>query len=60
MRGIYHNTFFAKWYFEKPDIRPLFAQSCNARFLMNHVISSSTDLLLDDHLPHHVWYPGIA
>ncbi|KAB5569907.1 hypothetical protein GE09DRAFT_957716, partial [Coniochaeta sp. 2T2.1] len=60
VRGIHHNTFFAKWYSEQPGIQPLLAQSCNARFLMNNDTSWATDLLPDDHLPRQIWYPGLA
>ncbi|KAB5554734.1 hypothetical protein GE09DRAFT_1287224 [Coniochaeta sp. 2T2.1] len=60
MRGIHHNTFFAKWYAEQPGIHPLLAQSCNARFLMNNDTSWATDSLPDGHLPRQIWYPGLA
>lgn len=60
VRGIYHNTFFAKWYSKQPDLPALEARCCYARFLMNNDISWATDSLPDDHLPEFIWFPTTA
>ncbi|OIW29065.1 hypothetical protein CONLIGDRAFT_406904 [Coniochaeta ligniaria NRRL 30616] len=60
VRGIYHDTFFAKWVSEEKDMYPRFARCCNARFLMNDDISWATEDLKVEYLPQLIWYPHVA
>jgi hypothetical protein len=57
VHGIYHHTFFAKYISERPNLDPLYAQSCHARFLMDDDLSWVTESLPDEHLPELIWYP---
>lgn len=67
VRGIYHDTFFAKWSSEQPrqanDPALHFTalelhRRCNTRCLMNNNMSWATDALPDEELPQSFWYPG--
>ncbi|KAF2664288.1 hypothetical protein BT63DRAFT_460593 [Microthyrium microscopicum] len=65
IRGIYHSTMFAKWWFQerkrslkgRGDIGDIEA-AINARFIMDNDISSITDETPDYVLPYLIWYPA--
>ncbi|KAF3909250.1 hypothetical protein ABW20_dc0105174 [Dactylellina cionopaga] len=66
VRGIYHNTMFAKWYslqmvpFERNVTNSFerIMRAINARFIMNNDLSRITDDLDDRYLPYLIWYPA--
>lgn len=62
VRGIYHDTFFAKWVAEEKGMYPRFARCCNARFLMNDDISwAPEEGLKEEYLPQlsEAWIPNL-
>lgn len=70
MRGIFHNTLFAKWWADrlmnKPEILDglptahirAIRKAINARFIMNNDLSRITEFTPADELPYCIWYPG--
>ncbi|KAK2598275.1 hypothetical protein N8I77_011699 [Diaporthe amygdali] len=56
IRGIYHNTMFAKWCSLQPDAGQ-HASAINARFIMTNDLSRITDDTPDADLPRQIWYP---
>ncbi|KAL2814161.1 hypothetical protein BJX63DRAFT_431564 [Aspergillus granulosus] len=65
VRGIYHDTMFAKWWSLQPDhpdslglMGPIRA-ACHARFIMNDLthIDKETD---EENFPYVIWYPHFA
>ena len=59
VRGIYHNTMFAKWWSLQPDANR-FGRAINARFIMNNDLSRINDQTLATELPYMIWYPTWA
>jgi hypothetical protein len=62
VRGIYHNTFFAKWCFQQPDLER-FRKFVYARFIVNDDLTWIDDIdvsLPQEHLPYTIWYPQLA
>ncbi|KAK2752383.1 hypothetical protein FQN55_007423 [Onygenales sp. PD_40] len=59
IRGIYHNTMFAKWWSLQPNANE-YQRAINARFIMNNAISHITPETPDWHLPSCIWYPSRA
>ena len=59
VRGIYHNTMFAKWW-SKQTLSGYTAlkTAIDARFIMNNVLSG--DRSGDHNLPYLIWYPTLA
>lgn len=62
VRGIYHNTMFAKWWslqIHKPDgVRGrAIERAITARFIMNNDISRVTSTTDERDLPYLMWYP---
>lgn len=62
IRGIYHNTMFAKWWSllaTKPrhTSEHHIERAINARFIMNNDISRITERTSDLDLPYLIWYP---
>jgi len=53
VRGIYHDTMFAKWWSQQPDALDdsRIQSAINARFIMNNDLSRITDETPDSHLP---------
>ncbi|KJJ29148.1 hypothetical protein AFLA70_13g006030 [Aspergillus flavus AF70] len=61
VRGIYHNTMFAKWWSLQPDISDYRIQrAIYARFIMDNDISRITPETPCNELPYLIWYPAIA
>ncbi|OBT60948.1 hypothetical protein VE03_09297, partial [Pseudogymnoascus sp. 23342-1-I1] len=62
MRGIFHNTMFAKWWSLQPEIKTRFSstirRTINARFIMNNDLSRITDDTPDNDLPYNIYYPS--
>ncbi|KFZ22978.1 hypothetical protein V502_02543 [Pseudogymnoascus sp. VKM F-4520 (FW-2644)] len=63
MRGIFHNTMFAKWWSLQPEAKDP-DQKClrsgiNARFIMNNDLSRITDDTPEDDLPYNIFYPSL-
>lgn len=56
VRGIYHNTMFAKWCSLQPDTAQ-YACAINARFIMTNDLSRITENTRDEDLPHQIWFP---
>lgn len=56
VRGIYHNTMFAKWCSLQPDAAQ-YASAINARFIMTNDLSRITENTRDEDLPHQIWFP---
>ncbi|KAF4224827.1 hypothetical protein CNMCM6457_008888 [Aspergillus fumigatiaffinis] len=57
VRGIYHNTMFAKWWTLQPGREPYqIEQAINARFIMNNDLSRITPETRC--LPYCIWYPS--
>ncbi|KAF5562986.1 hypothetical protein FPHYL_5411 [Fusarium phyllophilum] len=61
VRGINHNTFFAKWCFEKPELAVL-QKSVHARFIMNDDLMwlSNNRSFAKEDVPRIIWYPQTA
>ncbi|KAK2800702.1 hypothetical protein FQN50_008012 [Emmonsiellopsis sp. PD_5] len=59
IRGIYHNTMFAKWWSLQPDVSR-YQRAINARFIMNNAISHITPETPQYDLPRCIWYPSRA
>ncbi|BCS26790.1 uncharacterized protein APUU_51501S [Aspergillus puulaauensis] len=59
VRGIYHNTMFAKWWsLQKPSFMSSSVQKAiNARFIMNNDLSRITPET--KHLAYCIWYPSV-
>ncbi|KAL4896952.1 hypothetical protein BDV59DRAFT_169423 [Aspergillus ambiguus] len=58
VRGIYHNTMFAKWWSLQPGKLPyLVEQAINARFIMSNDLSRMTSDTKA--LPYCIWYPSV-
>lgn len=67
VRGIYHNTMFAKWWsiqtipqdFDSAFLHyPHIKAATNARFIMNNDLSHIDENTKD--VPYLIWYPGLA
>lgn len=56
VRGIYHNTMFAKWCSLQPD-SGRYASAITARFIMTNDLSRITDEYPDHDLPRQIWFP---
>ena len=57
VRGIHHNTMFAKWWsLQQTDSKEIH-RAINARFIMNNDLSRITDDTPDEALPSQIWYP---
>ncbi|KAI8174693.1 hypothetical protein K4K53_007742 [Colletotrichum sp. SAR 10_77] len=59
IRGIYHNTMFAKWMSLQPD-NDRFRRAINARFIMSNDVSRITSDTPEWALPYLIWYPARA
>lgn len=56
VRGIYHNTMFAKWCsLQSGAVQS--ARAINARFIMTNDLSRITENTRDEDLPHQIWFP---
>lgn len=64
VRGIYHDTMFARWWSMQPDMpsepMALIRQAILARFIMNNDLSRITEETPENHLPYLIWYPHWA
>ncbi|EON69336.1 hypothetical protein W97_08596 [Coniosporium apollinis CBS 100218] len=61
VRGVYHNTMFAKWWSLQPTIDDYRIQcAINARFIMNNDLSRISPDTRDSVLPYCIWYPAVA
>lgn len=61
IRGIYHNTLFAKWYSLQPAAtESRFARAITARFIMSNDLSRVTATTPPEELPYLIWYPTLA
>ncbi|KFY34087.1 hypothetical protein V494_07071 [Pseudogymnoascus sp. VKM F-4513 (FW-928)] len=62
LRGIFHNTMFAKWWSLQPEakarLQTRLRRAINARFIMNNDLSRITKDTLDDDLPYNIYYPS--
>ena len=59
VRGIYHNTFFAVWWFKQPGQTPSRIQpAINARYIMNNVLAGAPYPKGD--IPYLIWWPTKA
>ncbi|OBT51233.1 hypothetical protein VE04_09110 [Pseudogymnoascus sp. 24MN13] len=60
MRGIFHNTMFAKWWSLQPEVthHQHLRQAINARFIMNNDLSRITDDTPYSDLPYNIYYPA--
>lgn len=56
VRGIYHNTMFAKWFSLQPDADQ-YARAISARFIMANDLSRITYDTHDSDIPRQIWYP---
>ncbi|EWG47509.1 hypothetical protein FVEG_07590 [Fusarium verticillioides 7600] len=61
VHGIYHNTFFAKWCFEQPELAVL-QKFVHARFIMDDDLTWLNDerSFTKDDMPRIIWYPQTA
>lgn len=59
VRGIHHNTLFAKWYSLQPDANQ-YATAITARFIMSNDLSRITEDTDDRDIPSQIWYPQRA
>ncbi|RBQ72279.1 hypothetical protein FVER14953_07590 [Fusarium verticillioides] len=61
VRGIYHNTFFARWCYEQPHLSVL-RKFVHARFIMNDDLTwfKHNQPISKDDLPRIIWYPQQA
>ncbi|KAH8429506.1 uncharacterized protein LDX57_007168 [Aspergillus melleus] len=57
VRGIYHNTLFAKWWSTQPDSSYNVSMAINARYIMNNDLSRITPDTVS--LPYVIWYPSM-
>jgi hypothetical protein len=63
VRGIYHETMFAKWWSLQPELPiayPDIRRAINARFIMNNDLSRITKNTKKNELPYLIWYPHWA
>jgi hypothetical protein len=62
VRGIYHDTMFAKWWSQQPEAlnHPWLQSAINARFIMNNDLSRITDTTPDNHIPLLIHKPTLA
>lgn len=62
VRGIYHNTLFALWWFRQDQfkISMRIRKAVVARMIMNNVVLPSISQMRDKDLPYLIWYPSIA
>lgn len=60
IRGIYHNTLFAKWWSLQPDPTISYKSSITARFIMNNDLSRISPDSNPASLPYCIWYPTLA
>lgn len=63
IRGIYHNTQFARWWSRQhlPSFsQARFRKAINARLIMNNVLSTIDETTRDDEVPYLIWYPTVA
>lgn len=62
IRGIYHNTMFAKWWSIQSNRHrsPKIEAAINARFIMNNDLSRLSKDTPEEHLPYLIYYPGWA
>ncbi len=66
VRGIYHNTMFAKWWSIQVEVNGdrygnnTIRAAVNARFIMNNDLSRVTADTPDAQLPYLIWYPAVA
>ena len=62
MRGIFHNTMFARWWSLQPEVKdPLnqyLRRAINARFIMNNDLSRITDDTPEEDLPYNIYFPS--
>ncbi|VTT72589.1 unnamed protein product, partial [Fusarium fujikuroi] len=58
VRGIYHNTFFARWCYNQPHLAVL-RKFVHARFIMNDDLTwfNHNQPISKDDLPRVIWYP---
>lgn len=56
VRGIYHNTLFAKWWSLQPDANK-YTSDITARFIMSNDLSRITEDTDDADIPSQIWYP---
>lgn len=56
VRGIYHNTMFAKWCSLQLDVGR-YTTAISARFIMTNDLSRITDETPDADLPRQIWFP---
>ncbi|KLO90242.1 Uncharacterized protein LW93_5699 [Fusarium fujikuroi] len=61
VRGIYHNTFFAKWCYEQADLAVL-QKFVHARFVMNDDLTwlNNERPFTKEDVPRIIWYPQTA
>ncbi|KAF5631720.1 hypothetical protein F52700_6642 [Fusarium sp. NRRL 52700] len=61
VRGIYHNTFFAKWCYEQPELAVL-RKFVHARFIMNDDLTwlNNNKSFTKEDVPRIIWYPQTA
>lgn len=61
IRGIYHNTLFARWYSQQPAAtESRFARAITARFIMCNDLSRVSTTTPPEELPYLIWYPTLA
>ncbi|QPH06474.1 hypothetical protein C2857_004976 [Epichloe festucae Fl1] len=62
IRGIYHNTMFAKWWSKQPadNLPGGCERAITARFLINNDLSRVTPETPQSAIPYWFWYPNIA
>jgi hypothetical protein len=59
IRGIYHNTLFALWWANKPELKTMDVEKAiNAWFIMNNVLSRAPFKKKD--IPYLIWWPTPA
>ncbi|KAL4723613.1 hypothetical protein ACLX1H_009253 [Fusarium chlamydosporum] len=61
VRGIYHDTLFAKWCYQQPELAML-RKFVHARFIMNDDLGwlDNIESPSKDDVPHIIWYPRTA
>ncbi|KAF5983160.1 hypothetical protein FBULB1_3949 [Fusarium bulbicola] len=61
VRGIYHNTFIAKWCYEQPELAVL-RKFVHARFIMNDDLTwiNNGGSFTKEDVPRIIWYPQTA
>ncbi|KAL2814991.1 hypothetical protein BJX63DRAFT_391094 [Aspergillus granulosus] len=66
IRGIYHDTMFAKWWSLQPDHpdadggMPAIRKAIHARYIMNNDLSHIDEEANESCLPYLVWHPNFA